>query len=89
MKWISVNTRKPKLGQEVLVFCQGCDISGDYKWFSYELGTYIKLPYDKRKREFVQGISIQKEQDGSMFGCPWVYKYVTHWMPLPDRPAML
>lgn len=89
MDWIDINKQKPTLNSEVLIFCQGYDITGTHYWNHYELGTYIIHPYDKRRKLFVQGISINREKDGSIYGSPWVYRGVTHWMPLPSPPSKI
>jgi len=80
MKWIDVNKRKPALGTEVLIFCQGYSIRGEDYWSHYEKATFTKFPFDRRRRAFV------KNDDSSY---PWVYRDVTHWMPLPDPPPRI
>lgn len=89
--WISVNTRKPELKQEVLVFRQGYDVTGEYYWSSYELAIYDINYHDRRRFAFYQSVNYRVESwgDGSTMRNVWQHRGVTHWMPLPKAPAKI
>jgi len=75
--WVPVGKKKPKLGQEVLVFNQGYGVHGNY-YFDYELAIFIKHPRDKRRKVFAKSLDVRVGHSS------WIYDCVTHWMPLPN-----
>ena len=91
MSWVSVNTRKPELGQEVLVFCQGYDVTGTRYWSDYELAIYDIDYSDRRRFAFYQSVNyrVEKRYDGSTMRSVWKHRGVTHWMPLPLSPLKI
>jgi len=81
MKWISVNTRKPELGQKC--YC--------YYVMERHDGTILKdtrvLYYLKGRRDERRRIFSDKDElyHDLLIGCTnWP---VTHWMPEPDPPS--
>ena len=80
MKWISVNTRKPVLGQKcycyyVLKRYDGT-LSKGTRLLYYQ--TYL---YDRRRNLF-----FEKDDDWFDLGYGRSYWPVTHWMPEPEPP---
>ena len=72
---------KPKQGQEVLAFCQGYGFSGNY-WCDWQLATYGRYGSDGRKCVFANSIAVRADSLS-----PWIYGDVTHFVPLPGKPA--
>jgi hypothetical protein len=86
MDWISIKRKKPKLGEIALILCQGYDVSGKHYWSDYYIGVWIKNPYDKRQRVFGDALRVGLAMDrGESLRDVWVYRNVTHWMPMPEK----
>ncbi len=80
MKWISVNTRKPKLGQRCYCyFVMGRHGGGILK--GGRLLYYLKLQRDNRRRVFSDRSEIWHDMGFGETDWP-----VTHWMPEPEPP---
>jgi len=75
--WLDIDKHKPELGQTVLIFTQGYSVKGNH-YHDYEVATYIKNPWDGRKKCFANKTQVVI---GDSY--PWVWVHVTHWMPLP------
>jgi len=80
MKWNKFPNKKPKMGQEVLVFCDGYSVHDKY-WCDYYLAIFVKNPYDRRRWAFAQSVDIRVGSDH-----PWLYDRVKYWMELPEKP---
>lgn len=80
MKWISVNTRKPKLGQKCYCYFVMKRYDGGILKDT-RLLYYLKLRWDTRQHVFSDKSEIW--HDMGLGGTDWP---VTHWMPLPDPP---
>ena len=81
MKWISVNTRKPILGQKcycyyVMETHAGTIVKGT------RLLYYLKLLRDKRKSIFCDKDNTWYDMGFGTSDWP-----VTHWMPEPNPPT--
>jgi hypothetical protein len=77
MEWVSIDTKKPKLGEKcycyfVMERLDGSIIKGTRLLF------YLKSAIDNRKRWFCDEVSFSDKGRN-----PWP---VTHWMPEPEPP---
>lgn len=72
--WIDIKKRKPKIGEQALIYTQGYGENGNY-WSGYEVAIYGVNPYDKRKRAFIHHLQYDRHD-------PWIYRGVTHWAEL-------
>ena len=87
MKWNNYPKTHPEIGKEVLIFCQGYDITGKVYWSHYELAIYDKNVWDKRRMAFYQTISYKHDtRDGGKPFHAWIYNDVTHWAELLEAP---
>jgi hypothetical protein len=91
MMWNRYPQRKPDIGQKVLIFTQGYDVTGTRYWSDYEIAVYVINPHDKRKRAFANATQweVESRRDGSILRDVWLYRGVTHWMPLPEPPEKI
>lgn len=87
--WNKYPNKKPNIGQEVLIFCQGYDITGERYWSDFELAIYDKNVFDKRKNTFYKSLDYQFGKLDNHLGGAWQYKDVTHWIPLPESPLKI
>jgi len=89
--WIDVKKKRPECGQEVLVYCQGYDITGTRHWSHFDLAVY-DVDYDDRRKHayyLVSEYTYRIAQDGSTLRNMWKKRDVTHWMPLPESPPAI
>lgn len=91
MTWVDIKKKHPALKQEVLIFCQGYDITGKKYYSDFELAVFDKNDQDRRTYAFYQvvGYKVELIGDGSTMRNVWQYHDVTHWMPLPDPPPKI
>ena len=76
-EWISVEDRLPEFGTSVLV-------RGEARGKSPQMGgayTFICM------RQDLKGTYIEKQADRYVEKNQFIASYVTHWMPLPPKPA--
>ncbi len=90
MSWNKYPDKKPQLGQEVLVFCQGYDIKGKSYWSHFSLCIFDRQANDRRTYAFYSALEyrVEKWQGRSLRNC-WGERSVTHWMPLPEYPEKI
>ena len=81
MKWISINTRKPKLGQKCYCYYVMARHDGTVLKDT-RLLYYLKLKSDNRQHVFADKNEIW--YDMGMGEVDWP---VTHWMPEPEYPT--
>jgi len=79
--WEDFTKVKPKLGQDILIYRQGYGGHNNY-YSDYQVASYVKNPYDKRRYCFVPNTEKKKNS-------PWIYTKVTHWMLLPTPPEKI
>ena len=80
MKWISVNTRKPKLGQKCYCYFVIKRHDGTVLKDT-RLLYYLKLRWDKRKCVFSDKSELWHDMNLGEKNWP-----VTYWMPEPELP---
>ncbi len=80
MKWISVNTRRPQLGQKC--YCYYCAMRPDGTIWKGTRVLYYLRRWDRRKRGFCDRVCWEGSDIGE--SC-WP---VTHWMPEPTPPEI-
>lgn len=80
MKWISVKTRKPKLGQKCYCFYIMERIDRT-TLKETRLLYYLKYRWDNRKRCFSDKDNLFFDRNIGQTNWP-----VTHWMPEPEWP---
>ena len=81
MRWISINTRKPKLGQKCYCYYVMTRYDGTVLKDT-RLLYYLKLQKDNRQHVFADKDEIW--YDMGMGGTDFP---VTHWMPEPEHPT--
>lgn len=90
-EWIKLTEKKPECGQQCLIFVN--DMNGRYHGF--HIGRYI-LEYDYHMDVTFEGFDCTVI-DASDEWEEWnehkyrseredFNKYITHWMPLPEKP---
>ena len=79
MKWISVKTKKPRLGQEVLCYYKGIRPYDGSVYDGFRVLFYMKSFYDSRKRVFTD-----EDRDFYDLGYGKTDWPVTHWMPIHE-----
>lgn len=72
MNWISVIDEHPKEGEIVLVY------QDNTQYPQYNI--LVLMYYDSAFRDIIHEINIEEPFDDR------VYLWVTHWMPLPEKP---
>lgn len=89
--WYSIKNKKPKLKQEVLIYCQGYDVTGKHHWGDFELAVYDIDYSDRRKRVFYKSLEykVESQYDGSTMRDVWKYRGVISWMALPETPEKI
>jgi len=80
MKWISVNTHKPKLGQKCYCFYV-IERTNGMILKDTRLLYYLKCRWDNRKRCFSDKDNLFFDMNIGRTSWP-----VTHWMPEPEYP---
>uniref|UniRef100_A0A6M3LZR0 DUF551 domain-containing protein n=1 Tax=viral metagenome TaxID=1070528 RepID=A0A6M3LZR0_9ZZZZ len=80
MKWMSVNTRKPRLGQKCYCYFV-MERSDGSTLKETRLLYYLKLRWDKRIHVF-----SDKNETWHDMGLGETNWPVTHWMPEPEPP---
>ncbi len=80
MDWISVNTRKPKLGQKCYCYFVMVRYNGTVLKDT-RLLYYLKLQRDNRKHVFADRNELWHDMNIGTTDWP-----VTHWMPEPEIP---
>jgi len=83
MKWISVNTRKPNLGEQCL--CYIVLVRHDKTVLRMQkVLYYLTNARDNRKRMFSEDYSRYSKPAENIGDWGWP---VTDWMPLPEAPG--